>query len=130
VRVRRATSPELVFETSDGCLHHARVVSDTLRHYVRLGASEVRLDEEPRFPNHREHETEGACVAPMPGKIVKLDAKEGAHVTRGAPLVVLEAMKMEHTISAPYDGTIARVLVRAGDQVDAEMPLVVVTRDG
>jgi 3-methylcrotonyl-CoA carboxylase alpha subunit len=54
-----------------------------------------------------EHDEEGAgLLAPMPGKVIALLAKPGAAVDKGAPLLVLEAMKMEHTISAPRAGTV------------------------
>jgi len=63
-------------------------------------------------------------VAPMPGTISKLAVEPGARVTTGAPLVVLEAMKMEHTLKAPRDGTIAELLVALGDQVEDGAVLV------
>lgn len=59
----------------------------------------------------------GKLVAPMPGKIVALLSAKGAVVKKGAPLLVMEAMKMEHTITAPSDGTVAEFLFAAGDQV-------------
>lgn len=55
--------------------------------------------------------------APLPGKIVSLAAAVGAHVRKDAPLVTLEAMKMEHALKAPRDGVIAEVSVREGAQV-------------
>jgi len=59
----------------------------------------------------------GGLKAPMPGKIIDFKVKAGEAVTRGQPVVVLEAMKMEHTLVAPSDGTIKKVLYAAGDQV-------------
>ncbi len=59
----------------------------------------------------------GKLVAPMPGKIVALLAKSGNPVKRGTALLVMEAMKMEHTITAPSDGTVSEFLFSAGDQV-------------
>jgi 3-methylcrotonyl-CoA carboxylase alpha subunit len=59
----------------------------------------------------------GKLVAPMPGKVVALIAKPGAEVKKGAALLVMEAMKMEHTITAPSDGVVAEFLFSAGDQV-------------
>jgi acetyl-CoA carboxylase biotin carboxylase subunit len=56
-------------------------------------------------------------VTPMPGKIVQLLVKPGDEVKRGQPLAVLEAMKMEHTLSAPADDVVESVNVSAGDQV-------------
>ncbi|MDP2276336.1 MAG: acetyl/propionyl/methylcrotonyl-CoA carboxylase subunit alpha [Archangium sp.] len=59
----------------------------------------------------------GKLVAPMPGKIVALLAKSGVSVKKGTALLVMEAMKMEHTITAPSDGTVSEYLFTAGDQV-------------
>ena len=63
------------------------------------------------------HEAAG-LAAPMPGKVIAFLAKAGDVVTRGQPLAVMEAMKMEHTIAAPSDGLIAELLYAVGDQVD------------
>jgi 3-methylcrotonyl-CoA carboxylase alpha subunit len=59
----------------------------------------------------------GSLAAPMPGRIVKLMVEPGAKVTKGQALLILEAMKMEHTIVAPADGTVAAVHCAAGEQV-------------
>ena len=58
-----------------------------------------------------------AVVAPMPGRVVQLLVKKGDKVKRGAPIAVLEAMKMEHTLAAPADTVIEAVAVAQGDQV-------------
>ena len=59
----------------------------------------------------------GRLTAPMPGKVVSFAVKAGDTVKKGQPLAVMEAMKMEHTIAAPADGTVAEVLYAPGDQV-------------
>jgi 3-methylcrotonyl-CoA carboxylase alpha subunit len=59
----------------------------------------------------------GRLTAPMPGKVVSFTVKAGDKVSKGQPLAVMEAMKMEHTISAPADGTVQEVLYAPGDQV-------------
>ncbi|HZT55624.1 MAG TPA: biotin carboxylase N-terminal domain-containing protein [Burkholderiaceae bacterium] len=59
----------------------------------------------------------GGLAAPMPGKVIAFLAQAGDHVKQGQPLAVMEAMKMEHTIAAPRDGTIAELLYAVGDQV-------------
>ena len=59
----------------------------------------------------------GSLVAPMPGRVVATLVAPGTTVKRGAPLLVLEAMKMEHTLQAPADGTVQGYRVKAGDQV-------------
>ena len=70
-------------------------------------------------------EVAGSLVAPMPGVVVRTEVAAGDPVTAGQPLLVLEAMKMEHVVRAPQDGRVRSLLVAAGDQVDAGQPLVV-----
>ncbi len=89
----------------------------------------TRLVTVPRFPNPEGLESSGSLHSPMPGKIVRIDAAEGDHVEDGDILVVLEAMKMEHTIRAPYPGTIEAVKFTVGSQVAADAVLVVVRPD-
>jgi len=60
---------------------------------------------------------DGAILSPMPGKIVSVATKAGAKVKKGDALVVLEAMKMEHTLTAPFDGIVAELKANTGDQV-------------
>ncbi len=59
----------------------------------------------------------GRLTAPMPGKVVSFAVKAGDVVKKGQPLAVMEAMKMEHTIAAPADGTVAELMFAPGDQV-------------
>ncbi|MCP3724444.1 acetyl/propionyl/methylcrotonyl-CoA carboxylase subunit alpha [Paraburkholderia sp. CNPSo 3272] len=60
---------------------------------------------------------EGRLTAPMPGKVIAVLVEPGAVVEKGAPLIVMEAMKMEHTIGAPAAGKVTEVLYGVGDQV-------------
>ena len=59
----------------------------------------------------------GQLVTQMPGRVLALLVSAGQQVSKGQPLVVTEAMKMEHTLSAPHDGTVAELLCQVGDQV-------------
>ncbi|MBV8620348.1 MAG: acetyl/propionyl/methylcrotonyl-CoA carboxylase subunit alpha [Curvibacter sp.] len=59
----------------------------------------------------------GRLTAPMPGKVVSFAVQAGDRVSKGQPLAVMEAMKMEHTIAAPADGTVLELLYAPGDQV-------------
>jgi acetyl/propionyl-CoA carboxylase alpha subunit len=70
--------------------------------------------------------SDGSLRAPMPGKIVATPAKPGDTVTKGQPVVVLEAMKMEHALVAPFDGVVETVGVAVGDQVTDGTVLAVV----
>ena len=63
------------------------------------------------------HAEGGRLSAPMPGKILSFSVKAGDKVTKGQPLAVMEAMKMEHTIAAPADGVVEELLYAPGDQV-------------
>jgi 3-methylcrotonyl-CoA carboxylase alpha subunit len=66
----------------------------------------------------------GRLTAPMPGKVVAVQVKPGQAVKKGEPLVIMEAMKMEHTIAAPADGTVEDILYAVGDQVADGAPLL------
>jgi acetyl/propionyl-CoA carboxylase alpha subunit len=87
------------------------------------------LAEVPRFadPNAAAHA--GSLLAPMPGGVVRVLANQGDTVRAGQALVVLEAMKMEHTVAAPVDGVVAELAVAPGDQVDTGQVLAVVEED-
>jgi 3-methylcrotonyl-CoA carboxylase alpha subunit len=63
------------------------------------------------------HGEAGRLTAPMPGKVVSFAVKAGDAVKKGQTLAVMDAMKMEHTIAAPADGTVAELLYAPGDQV-------------
>jgi acetyl/propionyl-CoA carboxylase alpha subunit len=66
----------------------------------------------------------GSLLTPLPGTVVAVHVTDGQAVARGAPLVTIEAMKMEHTVTAPYAGTVARLPFALGDRVAAGAVLV------
>jgi 3-methylcrotonyl-CoA carboxylase alpha subunit len=68
--------------------------------------------------------SDGTILSPMPGKVITVDVAEGDAVAKGQKLVTLEAMKMEHALVAPFDGIVAQLAVRAGQQVQVEDLLV------
>jgi acetyl-CoA/propionyl-CoA carboxylase biotin carboxyl carrier protein len=68
----------------------------------------------------------GAVHAPMPGTIVAVDVAEGQHVTAGARLLVMEAMKMEHVLTAPINGVVRELRARPGRTVERDAKLLVV----
>jgi acetyl-CoA/propionyl-CoA carboxylase biotin carboxyl carrier protein len=86
------------------------------------------IHEQPRTLRAEDaHAHDGDITSPMPGSVIAVHAEAGAPVTMGQPLVVVEAMKMEHTLSAPLDGTLAELHVRVGQQVKVDELLAVVT---
>jgi 3-methylcrotonyl-CoA carboxylase alpha subunit len=66
----------------------------------------------------------------MPGQIISVQASLGANVRQDQPILVLEAMKMEHTLVAPIDGTLADLTLAVGDRVVEGMELFRITRSG
>ncbi|MEV4095038.1 biotin carboxylase N-terminal domain-containing protein [Streptosporangium saharense] len=69
---------------------------------------------------------DGVVRSPMPGTVLLVKAAVGERVTRGQPLLVVEAMKMEHTVTAPAEGVVTELRVRAGQAVDMDAVLAVV----
>jgi 3-methylcrotonyl-CoA carboxylase alpha subunit len=72
----------------------------------------------------------GSLSAPMPGKVLQVLVQAGAQVAKGTPLVILEAMKMEHTIAAPHDGRVAEIHFKAGEQVNEGAELLRLEQNG
>lgn len=95
-------------------------------HTIRGSAGDLRFSDPPSLQNGGGGMAarSGSISSPMPGKIVKIAVEVGDAVREHALLVVLEAMKMEHRIEAPGDGTVQAVLVREGDIVSGAAPLV------
>ncbi|MCU0838433.1 MAG: acetyl/propionyl/methylcrotonyl-CoA carboxylase subunit alpha [Rhodospirillales bacterium] len=92
---------------------------------VIAGGSSHRLvlDDPAARAELKEAET-GSLKSPMPGKVIRIDVRAGDSVQRGAALLVIEAMKMEHTVTAPADGTVERVHFEVGEQVAEGATLV------
>ncbi|MBW8469088.1 MAG: acetyl/propionyl/methylcrotonyl-CoA carboxylase subunit alpha [Thiobacillus sp.] len=84
--------------------------------FCALGATQITELDALAHAGEAAHDV-GRLTAPMPGKVVSFAVKAGDVVKKGQPLAVMEAMKMEHTIAAPADGTVAELLYAPGDQV-------------
>jgi propionyl-CoA carboxylase alpha chain len=89
-----------------------------------LGA--VALSVLPRFPEPERETAAGSLLAPMPGTVVRVEAAVGDGVTAGQPLLWLEAMKMQHRITAPTDGVVTELRAAVGQQVDTGALLAVI----
>ena len=88
---------------------------------VFVGGAHYRLQTIVLLPTGEDaDEVAGKMVAPMPGSVIAVLVKPGDKVTRGTPPLILEAMKIEHTINATFDGTVSEILFQAGDQVLTE----------
>ena len=93
---------------------------------VHIPSGDVSFEVKPRFSMPGLEVQAGGLVAPMPGKVVDLKVKKGSKVKSGETLVILEAMKMEHSIKASEDGVIADIFIKENDQVENGAVLMVV----
>jgi 3-methylcrotonyl-CoA carboxylase alpha subunit len=100
------------------------VVAGERRYVFLYGRAWPLARVDPLFYSGEGGGPEGGLLAPMPGNIIALIAREGAKVEKGAPLLILEAMKMEHTITAPANGTVKSFRFAVGDQVSDGAELV------
>jgi propionyl-CoA carboxylase alpha chain len=109
----------------DGVTHRLDVLLAGDRAWVRSDRGDVALAVAPRFAGPAVEEVAGTLSAPMPGRVLTVHVAAGDTVAAGEPLVVVEAMKMEHRVTAPAGGTVVDVYVAPGDQVAAGDALVV-----
>ena len=122
-----APEPAAISRPADG----SRVFRDNHTLIVVDGARQHRLVHVvPVAEADRGEGAGGGLNAPMPGKVVQAMVAAGDSVVRGQTVMILEAMKMEHAISAPADGTVADVFFTAGDQVDEGVELLRLAKDG
>ena len=109
----------------DGTRMDATVITaGRMRHVFLHGRSWQLANVDPLHYAGEGGGAEGGLLAPMPGKVIALLAEAGAKVAKGAPLLILEAMKMEHTINAPAAGTVKAYRYAVGDQVGDGAELV------
>ncbi|WP_055589901.1 acetyl/propionyl/methylcrotonyl-CoA carboxylase subunit alpha [Peterkaempfera griseoplana] len=120
--------PDRVVLEADGVRRTFGVArhGDTVHVDSPLGA--VTLTAVSRFPDPAAHTVPGSLLAPMPGTVVRTAVAEGDTVTAGQTVLWLEAMKMEHRVTAPTAGTVAQLRVRPGQQVEPGALLAVVTQ--
>jgi 3-methylcrotonyl-CoA carboxylase alpha subunit len=110
----------------DGHNRHARVLRDANFLYVMCEGHTERFieltDDMSRYQNQAL--SRGGIAAPMPGQVIAVNVKAGDVVKQGDVLVVVEAMKMEHSVSAPQAGTVKKVMFAPGDRVEEGAELV------
>jgi len=107
--------------TLDGVRLKAKLIADGERRTLFLRGRSWQLSFLPPLHHageRREEGGDGHLHAPMPGKVIAVLVEEDASVEKGTPLLVLEAMKMEHTIVAPAAGVVKRLRYRLGEQVE------------
>jgi 3-methylcrotonyl-CoA carboxylase alpha subunit len=114
----------------DGRPVGAAIEYDTTGLRLRRLCRTYRFAETPGRDPHSSAEHEGHLRAPMPGQVLDVRAAAGAAVARGAVLVVLEAMKMEHSLVAPWDALVTEVRVKPGERVAEGTELVLLAPRG
>jgi 3-methylcrotonyl-CoA carboxylase alpha subunit len=95
----------------------ARAVREGREWHVFCEGDYRRLSLRQELAGAGDEASTGSLAAPMPGKVIQVMTERGAKVTRGQALLILEAMKMEHTITAPADGVVKEIHYGAGEQV-------------
>jgi 3-methylcrotonyl-CoA carboxylase alpha subunit len=93
------------------------------------GESWRLVEIDPLAPGAGEDPTAGRLTAPMPGRVTQLMVAAGTKVRRGEPLMIIEAMKMEHTVAAPADGVVEAVRFAVGDLVEEGAELIAVVAE-
>ncbi|SIM81622.1 acetyl-/propionyl-coenzyme A carboxylase alpha chain, AccA2 [Mycobacteroides abscessus subsp. abscessus] len=125
VRILSAVA-NLVDAEIDGVRRRYRVAVNGSVHYVDSALGSSALREVPRFPDPSSIQEPGSLLAPMPGVVVRVEVTEGDAVNAGTVIMVLEAMKMEHTVRSPAEGVVTSISVKSSEQVDAGQVLAVV----
>jgi propionyl-CoA carboxylase alpha chain len=92
---------------------------------INMPFGDINASVLPRFIEPGNDIPEGGLIAPMPGKVIDVKVKKGSKVKAGDTLVIIEAMKMEHSIKATETGKIAKVMIQLNDQVDNGATLLV-----
>jgi len=95
---------------------------------INMPFGDVNASVVPRFEEPGNDVPEGGLIAPMPGKVIDVKVKKGSKVKTGDTLVIIEAMKMEHSIKATETGKIAKVMIQLNDQVDNGATLLVLEK--
>ncbi|HEY5148861.1 MAG TPA: biotin carboxylase N-terminal domain-containing protein [Mycobacterium sp.] len=118
VHLVSASPSEVVLTDANGVATPFAVSRYGSEVFVDSALGAVALSVVPRFAEPGSVIEKGSLLAPMPGAVIRLGAVLGDTVTAGQPLVWLEAMKMEHTITAPSDGVLVQLEVSVGQQVE------------
>ena len=124
-----SASPEVVVLDRDSVRtsYDVAVAGDFV--YVDWPSGHVALTVIPKFTDPADQVASGSLLAPMPGTVVRVEVVAGQRVEAGQAVLVLEAMKMQHTVAAPHAGTVAGLPVVAGQQVTAGDVLAVVQEE-
>jgi acetyl-CoA carboxylase biotin carboxylase subunit len=113
----------------EGIQRTFEIVSVNDRYYVHSSLGSQVIERLPRHPIHQIALEGGFASSPMPGQVLKVLVGVNQQVAAGEPLIILEAMKMEHTMRAAVDGVVEEILVKHGDIVGPGQTLIRITTD-
>jgi propionyl-CoA carboxylase alpha chain len=119
-------SPDEVILIRDGVRERYRVARYGQSVHVDGPCGGVRFQVVPRFPEPAETAAPGSLVAPLPGTVTAVHVSVGDRVAAGSAVLTMEAMKMQHTMTAPSDGVVREVAGRPGQQVQVGTVLLVI----
>ena len=131
----KSLSPNIFVLEIDGRSRLVHIAENADCKYVRLAGKEIRL-EKPRQEQASKAADAGSGIGedgivetPMPGKIVKISVEENQKVEKGATLMVVESMKMENAIHAPWKALVKKIHVAEGDQTQLGQPLMEIEKN-
>ncbi len=121
---QHAIEDNVIHFAANGVVFHAKVLAHQQQFSVLFSSTRHHLRLVDPFHFETSGETnDGRLTAMMPGRVVKVMADAGDKIKKGQALIIMEAMKMEHTIVSPRDGVVERVAFKVGDMVPADAVL-------
>jgi len=126
-RFRQGLADQGIDAVIDGVRRRFRIIDAGDSVHVSSSLGNSTFDRVDPFPDPSASVEAGSLLAPMPGTVVRVEVSEGDEVSEGQTVIVLEAMKMEHSIKSPAAGTVSRLPVALGAQVDTGETLVVIS---
>lgn len=127
---RRGSGADEFSVTVDQTRVAGRVFIDGEHFHVFCRGQALGFERETPLAHAAEEHGTGRLTAPMPGRVIAVLVAPGTKVDKGTPLLVMEAMKMEHTIEAPAAGVVAEILFAVGDQVSDGAQLLIMEAEG
>jgi 3-methylcrotonyl-CoA carboxylase alpha subunit len=104
--------------------HGFRQVDEAGVQFLEIEGHEFRISWPRSLGSAHGPASSGTILSPMPGRIIAVEVTQGQTVTKGQKLLTLEAMKMEHSLTAPFDGVVTELTAETGAQVQVDIVLV------
>lgn len=126
----RFISPNVVSILIGNRSFQVYLAKDKEKRYLSLGGQQLivqeALGEAEKYEREEERtqKDELMVMAPMPGKVIKINVSENEEIRKNQTLAIVEAMKMENEIKSSIDGRVKKILVSVGELVDSENPLI------